>query len=61
MNAPVHLENTTSYNDTVAEYPREKSLPHFVNECAKKYANKVAIKFHGRNLTYKEVYESSNK
>jgi len=61
MSAPVHLENTNSYNDTVAEYPREKALPHFVNECAKKYANKVAIKFHGRNLTYKEVYESSNK
>lgn len=61
MSAPVHLENTTSFNDTVAEYPREKALPHFVNECAKKYANKVAIKFHGRNLTYNEVYESSNK
>jgi len=61
MSAPVHLENTNSYNDTVAEYPREKALPHFVNECAKKYSNKVAIKFHGRNLTYREVYESSNK
>jgi len=61
MSAPVHLENTNSYNDTVAEYPREKALPHFINECAKKYANKVAIKFHGRTLTYKEVYESSNK
>ncbi|MCO5947005.1 non-ribosomal peptide synthetase [Mucilaginibacter flavidus] len=61
MSAPVHLENTNSYNDTVAEFPREKALPHFVNACAKKYENKVAIKFHGRNLTYKEVYESSNK
>ena len=61
MSAPVHLENTNSFNDTVAEYPRGKALPHFINECAKKYANKVAIKFHGRNLTYKEIYESSNK
>ncbi|MCR8556138.1 amino acid adenylation domain-containing protein [Mucilaginibacter sp. BJC16-A38] len=61
MSAPTHLDTANSRNDTVIEYQKDKALPYFLNDCAKKYAGKIAIKFHGRNLTYKEVYESSNK
>jgi len=61
MSAPIHIENTDSRNDTYIEYPKDKALPFFLNQCANTYSKKFAIKFHGRQLTYKEVYESSNK
>ncbi|HEY8931052.1 MAG TPA: non-ribosomal peptide synthetase [Mucilaginibacter sp.] len=61
MSAPIQIENTDSRNDTYIEYPKDKALPFFLNQCANTYSKKVAIKFHGRQLTYKEVYESSNK
>src|SRR6185437_3863845 len=59
MNSPVHIEN--KWNDTFEDYPKETALPYFIDECAKKYPAKVAIKFHGRNVTYRELFESSNK
>jgi amino acid adenylation domain-containing protein len=61
MSAPVHIDSKENWNDTFAEYPKEKTLPYFLNECAKQYPDKVAVKFHGRNLTYKSLQESSNK
>jgi amino acid adenylation domain-containing protein len=61
MSAPIYLDSKNSPNDTFIEYPKDKALPYFIDECAKKYAAKVAVKFHGRNLTYRELYESSNK
>jgi amino acid adenylation domain-containing protein len=61
MNTSVHVDNKNNLNDIFIEYPKEKALPHFLNECAKQYPDKIAIKFHRRNLTYKNLYESSNK
>jgi len=55
------VQNENTWNDTLAEYPKDKALPHFLNECAKQYANNIAIKFEERVLTYKYLYESSNK
>src|ERR1022692_3927470 len=61
MSGPVHIYNESNWNDTFAEYHKEKTLPYFLNRCAKQYPDKIAIKFHKRRLTYKSLYESSNK
>jgi amino acid adenylation domain-containing protein len=61
MNSQVHIEEQTNRNNTYADYPRERPLPYFLNKCAKEHAGKVALKFHNRQLSYTELYESSNK
>jgi amino acid adenylation domain-containing protein len=61
MSTEVHINNKNNYNDTFAAYPKEKALPCFLNKCALLYPDKIALKFHGRNLTYKDLYQSSNK
>ena len=61
MSAVADISNINSLNDTLADYPKEKALHYFIDECAKKYPDKVAIKFHGRNITYKSLCESANK
>ncbi len=60
MRTGANTNNTTNWNDTFEDYPKNKALPYFLNECAKLYADKVALKFHDRTLTYKKLYESSN-
>ena len=55
-------DTTNGINNTFVAYPRDKALPHFLNACVlQNMHNNCAITFHGRSLTYKEVYESSNK
>ncbi|ASU33854.1 non-ribosomal peptide synthetase [Mucilaginibacter xinganensis] len=61
MTTPTHFNNINNLNDTFVAYPVEKALPFFINECAKKYPGKVAVKFNHSSFTYKELYESSNK
>ncbi|SHM22317.1 non-ribosomal peptide synthetase [Mucilaginibacter sp. OK098] len=61
MTPPIHFNTVNNLNETLVDYPRGKALPYFINECAKKYTNKVAVKFHGRDVTYRELFESSNK
>ncbi|HEY5327380.1 MAG TPA: amino acid adenylation domain-containing protein [Mucilaginibacter sp.] len=61
MSDPVYNGNKNSWNDTFAEYPKEKTLPYFLNKCAKQYPDKIALKFNGNTLTYKSLFESSNK
>src|ERR1700740_213045 len=60
MNSQVYTDKS-SLNNTDIDYPREKALPYFLNACAKRFAGKVAIKFHGRQLTYTDLYQQSNK
>jgi amino acid adenylation domain-containing protein len=61
MNSQVHLEIKKSVNDTLTDYPKDKTLPYFLNKCARQYAGKTALKFHNRSLSYEYLYESSNK
>jgi amino acid adenylation domain-containing protein len=61
MSVPADIDNKKNCNDTFADYPKEKALPYFLNKCAIQYHDKIALKFHGRDLTYKSLYESSNK
>lgn len=61
MNAPVSTDNINSRNNAFVNYPKDRSVVSFLNECAKKHAGKIAIKFQGLHITYKELYESSNQ
>jgi len=61
MNSQVHIEVQNQWNNTYADYPREHPLPYFLNNCAKENPDKVALKFHDRQLTYADLYETSNK
>ncbi|MDF2431590.1 MAG: hypothetical protein JWP44_1221 [Mucilaginibacter sp.] len=61
MSIPVHTNFKNNFNDTFIDYPKDKALPYFLNKCAMQFSDKVALKFHGRELTYKYLYESSNK
>src|ERR1700761_7549479 len=61
MSAPIQTDTNNSRNNTFTEYPREKALVYFLNECAKKHASQTAITFNNRKLSYQELYESSNK
>src|ERR1700722_5187648 len=61
MNSQVDIEEQNNWNNTYADYPREQPLPYFLNKCAKDYAGKIALKFHERQLTYANLYESSNR
>ena len=61
MSSLVNIEKRNGLNDTLVDYPNEKTLPYFLNKCAQQYAGKIALKFHTRNLTYKNLYESSNR
>jgi len=61
MSNSVSIDIKNTPNDTFAQYPKEKALSYFLNKCAEQYPDKIAIKFHDRTLTYKSLYESSNK
>lgn len=61
MSTDVHIANKRNHNDTFAPYPKETGLPHFLNQCAQQNADRIALKFHGLELTYKTLYEESNK
>jgi len=61
MSSQLHIENKNTGSDTFFEYPKEKALTYFLSECAKQYADKVAIKFHQRSLTYRNIHENSNR
>ena len=52
MNSQVHIEEQTKWNNTFAAYPVEHPLPYFLNKCAKQSADKIALKFHERQLSY---------
>lgn len=48
------------FNNTKKEYPREKCLHYFLEENVLKNPNKVAMRFQGKELTYKEFNEKVN-
>jgi len=61
MSTQVHIDSKNNPNDTFADYPKDKALPYFLNKCAKQNGSKIAIKFHDRKLSYKSIYENSNR
>ena len=61
MDTRVYTDHKTNLTDTLTDYPKDRALPYFLNLCALKYADKIALKFHQSSLTYKNLYERSNK
>lgn len=50
----------SDFNDTKKEYPREKCLHFYLEENVLKNPDKVALKFEGKELTYKDFNEKVN-
>ncbi|MBZ9636379.1 non-ribosomal peptide synthetase [Clostridium sp. FP1] len=49
------------FNDTYAEYPRDKTIHELFEEQVKKTPDNIAVVFEGKGLTYRELNEKVNK
>ncbi|WP_183559193.1 non-ribosomal peptide synthetase [Mucilaginibacter sp. SP1R1] len=61
MAAPVNTDAINSLNDTVADYPKDKALHHLIAERAVETPDQLALKFHDRVFSYKNLNEAANK
>lgn len=61
MSTQLNAEDTNYRNDTFSDYPKEKTLPFFLNSCALRYPEKTALTFYDRNYTFHYLYETSNR
>lgn len=48
------------FNNTLKPYPKDKCLNYYLEENAKKNPNKIALRFEGNEITYKEFNERAN-
>ncbi|WP_207706265.1 non-ribosomal peptide synthetase [Clostridium sp. HBUAS56017] len=48
------------FNDTDADYPRDKTLQKIFEECVEKVPDRIAVVFEGDKLTYRELNERAN-
>ena len=48
------------FNDTYADYPKDKCVHELFSEQVRKTPDKVALVFEDRNFTYKQLDEMSN-
>ncbi|NEN87373.1 condensation domain-containing protein, partial [Paenibacillus elgii] len=51
----------TLFNDTAAEYPREKTIHELFEEQVERTPEHVAVVFEGSELTYRELNEQANR
>ncbi|SFF28488.1 amino acid adenylation domain-containing protein [Paenibacillus algorifonticola] len=58
--AEVH-EILTVFNDTDADYPREKTIHELFEEQAELHPDAVAVEYEDERLTYRELNERSNR
>jgi amino acid adenylation domain-containing protein len=49
------------FNDTVAEYPKDKTIIQLFEQQVEKNLNKAAVFFEGKELTYKSLNEQANQ
>ncbi|MFH6990654.1 amino acid adenylation domain-containing protein, partial [Flavobacterium collinsii] len=49
------------FNDTEADYPKDKTIVEVFEEQVKKTPNNIAVVFEGTELTYQELNEKSNQ
>jgi amino acid adenylation domain-containing protein len=61
MSKAINLDKRRNLNDTAADYLKDAAITYFLNKCALQYPGKVALTFHGQSVTYKRLYEESNK
>ncbi len=51
----------TDFNDTAAEYPKEKTLVDLFEEQVERTPDNIAVIFEEKRLTYKELNEATNR
>ncbi|WP_338552864.1 amino acid adenylation domain-containing protein [Paenibacillus sp. KS-LC4] len=51
----------TAFNDTEADYPREKTIQALFEEQAERHADAVAVEYEDERLTYRELNERANR
>jgi len=49
------------WNNTVADYPKEKTLQDLISDKVHQYPDKIAMRFGERSLTYKSLENASNQ
>ncbi|MFP4499142.1 MAG: condensation domain-containing protein, partial [Vulcanimicrobiota bacterium] len=49
------------FNRTDADWPRDKTVHQIFEEMAEKYPSNIAVIFHGKEMTYKELNERANQ
>lgn len=50
-----------AWNDTFSDYPKDKTVFHFINEAAIKNPTKTAVYFNDQELTYTQLNQQSNQ
>jgi len=61
VNINADIRNENILHDRFDKSSRKTTVHYLIDECAQQYPDKTAIKFHGRELTYKNLNESANK
>lgn len=56
-----YTKQTVEWNNMKAEYPSDKRICDIFDANVEKYAANIAIHDHGKKITYKELYELSNR
>jgi len=59
--SPVEMEMIEKVNDTVTDYPGNKTIIEIFQRIAAKHPDKVALSFKGQSITYKELNERANQ
>ena len=49
------------YNNTAADYPKEKTIYQLIEEQVEQTPDHIALRFEGKELTYRELNERSNQ
>ena len=49
------------WNNTVADYPKEKALQDLIGDKVRQYPDKVAVQYGERIMTYKNLHETSDQ
>jgi amino acid adenylation domain-containing protein len=49
------------FNATQVDYPKNKTVVDLFNEQYQKTPDRIAVKFEGKSITYKELFEQSNQ
>jgi amino acid adenylation domain-containing protein len=61
MTAPANTDAVNTLNNTLAHYPKDKTLHHLIADRAAQIPNEIAVVFENRSLTFKQVNDQANK
>ncbi|MCF6134633.1 amino acid adenylation domain-containing protein [Thermoactinomyces vulgaris] len=59
--SPSEKQQWFAWNQTDADYPRDKTVQEIFEEQAEKSPQQIALKFRGNTMTYKELNEQANQ